>query len=203
QKLTRKIYQELEQVRIALTEVKKWMNEWKRQPEHSAASTSRMKEKVESLQEWVYQKLKEYARPVPLKEVFIPALQQKAIVFAEEPGGYVWVKLGEKEFRLRKGALQGEEAIKEREGKKQVPPVLDVRGMRWDKAVQEVDRWLNHAFLAGRTSGKILHGIGKGVLKNEIRQFLSSHPLVKTVRSGEISEGGEALTYVELVEAQE
>ncbi|MHA2615276.1 MAG: endonuclease MutS2 [bacterium JZ-2024 1] len=203
QKWTQKIHQELEKVRIVLTEVKRWMAEGKKHPEGSAEFSTRVKENVESLQEWVYQKLKAYARPVPFKEVFIPALQQKATVFAEEPGGYVWVKLGEKEFRLSKATLQMEESIKGEEGKKPVHPVLDVRGMRWDKAVQEVDRWLNHSFLAGRTSGKILHGIGKGVLKKEIRQFLSTHPLVKKVRSGEISEGGEAVTYVELVESQE
>jgi len=75
---------------------------------------------------------------------------------------------------------------------------LDVRGLKTDEAINEVDKALNKATVSGITEIYIIHGKGKGILKSKIREFLQSHPLVKDYRAGSDIEGGEGVTVVTL-----
>ena len=75
---------------------------------------------------------------------------------------------------------------------------LDLRGWRVDDALEEVDRYLNNAALAGMPFVRILHGKGTGALRQAIRQELSHHPLVKSQKSAEAKDGGDGITVVTL-----
>ena len=75
---------------------------------------------------------------------------------------------------------------------------LDLRGWRVDDALEEVDRYLNNAALAGMPFVRILHGKGTGALRQAIRQELSHHPLVKAQKSAEAKDGGDGITVVTL-----
>jgi DNA mismatch repair protein MutS2 len=75
---------------------------------------------------------------------------------------------------------------------------LDLRGWRVDDALEEVDRYLNNAALAGMPFVRILHGKGAGTLRQAIRQELAHHPLVKSQKSAEAKEGGDGITVVTL-----
>jgi DNA mismatch repair protein MutS2 len=75
---------------------------------------------------------------------------------------------------------------------------LDLRGWRVDDALDEVDRYLNNAALAGMPFVRILHGKGTGALRQAIRQELSHHPLVKSQKSAEAKDGGDGITVVTL-----
>ncbi|MCX8034254.1 MAG: endonuclease MutS2 [Thermodesulfovibrio sp.] len=75
---------------------------------------------------------------------------------------------------------------------------LDIRGMRVDEALSLVERFLNELSLGEISKGLIIHGIGKGILRDAIREYLKGHPIVKTFQKGNPDEGGEAVTVVEL-----
>ena len=67
-------------------------------------------------------------------------------------------------------------------------------GRRVDEALPEVERALNEALLAGRSSLRIVHGHGTGRLAAAVREFLDQHPGVAAHRPGEPREGGTAVT---------
>ncbi len=72
-------------------------------------------------------------------------------------------------------------------------------GLRVDEALSELEPFLNHAALAGFQEVAVIHGIGKGLLARAVREHLHGHPLVKSYRKGEQSEGGAGVTMVVLV----
>ncbi len=59
-----------------------------------------------------------------------------------------------------------------------VPLELVIIGKRVDEALDEVNRYLDQAFLSGLPSVSIVHGIGTGKLKKAVAGFLRSHPHV-------------------------
>jgi DNA mismatch repair protein MutS2 len=71
---------------------------------------------------------------------------------------------------------------------------LDLRGKRAEQAGIELDRYLNDASLAHLRQVRIIHGFGTGAVRQIVRDTLSSHPLVKSFRSGEREEGGDGVT---------
>lgn len=75
-------------------------------------------------------------------------------------------------------------------------PEINVRGMRVDEALEEVDRFVDRAIVHGTSRLKILHGIGTGRLMNAITDHLSEAGYVKDVRRDEKNSG---VTIVELV----
>jgi DNA mismatch repair protein MutS2 len=75
---------------------------------------------------------------------------------------------------------------------------LDLRGMEVEEALREVDQGLDRAVLAGLSELRIVHGIGKGVLRAAVERHLRGHPLVQMARLGEIHEGGRGATVVTL-----
>ena len=74
----------------------------------------------------------------------------------------------------------------------------DVRGMRADEALREVEQFLDRIYRSGDESALILHGHGTGALKQAIRDYLASSPYVRMYRPGESHEGGDGVTIVAL-----
>lgn len=72
----------------------------------------------------------------------------------------------------------------------------DVRGMRADEALREVEQFLDRVYRGGEESALILHGHGTGALKQAIRESLGSSPYVRMFRPGESHEGGDGVTVV-------
>ncbi len=75
---------------------------------------------------------------------------------------------------------------------------LDIRGMRVDEAIPLVERYLNELSLHESSKGIIIHGIGKGILRDSIRDYLKEHPAVESFRKGDTDEGGDAVTVVKM-----
>lgn len=75
---------------------------------------------------------------------------------------------------------------------------IDIRGMRVDEAISIVERFLNDLSINEVNEGLIIHGIGKGFLRDAVRQYLKDHPAVKDYRRGNPDEGGDSVTWVEL-----
>ena len=75
---------------------------------------------------------------------------------------------------------------------------LDVRGMRGDEALNEVMHFIDDAILVGMSPVRILHGKGNGILRQLIRDYLSTVPNVTRFRDEHVQFGGAGITVVEL-----
>jgi DNA mismatch repair protein MutS2 len=75
---------------------------------------------------------------------------------------------------------------------------VDVRGLRADEAVREVESFLDQAFRNGDPGVLVLHGHGTGALKQAVRAYLEESPYVRMYRPGESHEGGDGVTVVGL-----
>ena len=75
---------------------------------------------------------------------------------------------------------------------------LDIRGMRADEALNQVQYFIDDAILVGAGQVRILHGKGNGILRQLIRQYLASIPNVKSYRDEHVQFGGAGITVVEL-----
>ena len=75
---------------------------------------------------------------------------------------------------------------------------LDVRGMRGDKAIDTVMHFIDDAILIGLSRVRILHGTGTGILRQLIRQYLSTVPNVKKAKDEHVQFGGAGITVVDL-----
>lgn len=83
-------------------------------------------------------------------------------------------------------------------GDDSAPSEINVIGQTVDEATQEVEKFVDRAFLAGLPRVRIVHGSGMGVLRKALRQFLKTHPHVATVTEPPQNEGGAGATVVEL-----
>ncbi len=75
---------------------------------------------------------------------------------------------------------------------------LDLRGYNLADALMDVDKYLDDALLSGLDRIEIIHGKGTGVLREGITGYLKNHRNVKNYRLGDIGEGGDGVTIVEL-----
>jgi DNA mismatch repair protein MutS2 len=75
---------------------------------------------------------------------------------------------------------------------------LDLRGKRADEALDDLDRYLDAAFLSGMPFVRIIHGKGTGKLRDAVRQALRQNPHVKSFEGGGEKEGGEGVTVAKL-----
>jgi DNA mismatch repair protein MutS2 len=73
---------------------------------------------------------------------------------------------------------------------------LDLRGQVAGEAIDNLDQYLDRAFLARLPWVRIIHGKGSGVLRQVVRQALSQHPMVSSYRAGREDEGGDGVTIV-------
>lgn len=75
---------------------------------------------------------------------------------------------------------------------------LDLRGFRVEEALDELEAYLDKASLVNLTPVFIIHGHGTGVLKQCVRDFLSTSPYVCKFRAGEHTEGGDGVSVVDI-----
>jgi DNA mismatch repair protein MutS2 len=73
---------------------------------------------------------------------------------------------------------------------------LDVRGLRVEELLREVERFLDRLYAGGEPTAVILHGHGTGALKQALRDHLAASPYVGDFRPGDRHEGGDAVTVV-------
>ena len=80
----------------------------------------------------------------------------------------------------------------------EVKPEIDVRGFEADDAIRAVERFLEDAHMGGLPTARIIHGKGKGILRDRMKHWLKTNQLVKEYRLGEMGEGGTGVTIVTL-----
>ncbi len=79
-----------------------------------------------------------------------------------------------------------------------MPSEINVIGRTADEAAEEVERFLDRAFLAGLPRIRVVHGTGMGILRRTLRELLRAHPHVTTIAEPAHNQGGQGATEVEL-----
>lgn len=77
-------------------------------------------------------------------------------------------------------------------------PRLDLRGFRGQDALQELDRFLDKAVMAGYNRLELLHGKGDGILRKLVREHLRKQRFVSDFESEHADRGGDGITLVNL-----
>jgi DNA mismatch repair protein MutS2 len=78
---------------------------------------------------------------------------------------------------------------------------INVIGKTAEEAVEEVDRFLDSAYLAGVMRVRVVHGHGMGILRKAVQQLCKAHPNVEKFYPASPGEGGTGATVVELKES--
>ena len=77
-------------------------------------------------------------------------------------------------------------------------PEIDVRGMRADECMEMISRFVDDAVVTSSHHLRILHGTGNGILRQLIRQYLSTVPEVISFHDEHPQFGGAGITVVEM-----
>jgi DNA mismatch repair protein MutS2 len=75
---------------------------------------------------------------------------------------------------------------------------INLIGRTVDEATDELEKYLDRAFLAGLPRVRVIHGHGAGILRRGVREFLKNHPHVAGIEEAPQNEGGQGATLVEL-----
>lgn len=75
---------------------------------------------------------------------------------------------------------------------------LDLRGKRAEESLREIDDMINDALVSNVNLLTIIHGKGTGALRHAVHEYLAEHPSVIKYRLGDLTEGGDGVTIVEL-----
>lgn len=147
-------------------------------------------------------------KTAPGDTVFLPKFNQKGHVTAYEDS-QVTVQVGIMKLTVPISeirAVKEDKAVRETStaarvmtGKvKEFTTEIDLRGLMADEAIEQVEKYLDDAFLAGVPQVYLIHGKGTGALRKAIGGMLAKNRHVKTYRPGQYGEGGMGVTVVEL-----
>lgn len=75
---------------------------------------------------------------------------------------------------------------------------LDLHGLRADEALENLDKFISDALINGWDEVLVYHGIGSGKLAYAVKEFLKSHPKVKSFSDAPVYMGGFGAKVVEL-----
>ena len=104
--------------------------------------------------------------------------------------------------KLPKSEIIGEKVLRDKPQKVKVkeqvekgaPFEIVIIGKRVEEAENELEKFIDKALLDGKNYICIVHGRGSGKLRNGVQEYLRRNPAVKSFRTGENSEGGQAVT---------
>ncbi|MGP6139644.1 MULTISPECIES: endonuclease MutS2 [unclassified Jeotgalibaca] len=156
----------------------------------------------------VLRREKEKKKLKPGDEVITESYGQRGIL-VEKAGKNQWVvQLGIMKMKLPEADLRKIQPEPEKETKRKkrqiatirssaeshVATQLDLRGLRYEEAMQELDRYLDASLLAGYPNVTIVHGKGTGAIRKGVTEALKKHPQVKSFAFAPPSSGGDGAT---------
>jgi len=75
---------------------------------------------------------------------------------------------------------------------------ISIRQLTIEEARPVLEKYLDDAYLLGVSPVYIIHGKGKGILRDEVKKILDKTPYIKSFRTGGTKEGGIGVTVVYL-----
>lgn len=103
-------------------------------------------------------------------------------------------KKAEKSYR--KGSTRLLENFSER--RLNFKPEIDVRGLRAEEAIPKIQEFVDEAIMFEVAQLRILHGKGHGILKDMIRNYLRTEPMISNYKDEHVDFGGAGITIVNL-----
>ena len=142
-------------------------------------------------------------------EVYIPRLNKNAVVLDVTGKNDVLIQAGIMKVTMKLSELRAASPKKEEQSgtyqshmkaakARTVTNEVSPRGMTADEAEEELSKFLDDACLANLEEVKIIHGLGTGVLKKMVYDFLKKDSRVKEQRLGGYYEGGAGVTIATL-----
>jgi len=83
-------------------------------------------------------------------------------------------------------------------GSENMKSEINLIGRTVDEATNDLEKYLDQAFLAGLPRVRVIHGTGMGILRRALREYLRTHPHVAGIQEPTHQEGGAGATVVEL-----
>ena len=75
---------------------------------------------------------------------------------------------------------------------------LDIRGMRYEQALDTVQEFVDAALVANAHELRIVHGKGSGALRKAVRKKLREYPAIGSIHHPADNDGGDGVTVAEL-----
>ena len=132
--------------------------------------------------------------------VYIPSLEEDAVVLSlPDKKGNVQIQVGILKMGVHISKI--EEAKKdEKKANVKVTSMIKSKaagisteikllGKTVDEAVEELDKYIDDAYLAGLHTLRVVHGKGTGSLRKGVQEYLKTNSHVKSYRSGAYGEG--------------
>ena len=116
--------------------------------------------------------------------------------------GLIKMTLEEKEFNLIKAEKEATQPKKrqvnvvKRSNTRGPRARLDLRGKRYEEAMQELDGFIDQALLNNMAQVDIIHGIGTGVIREGVTKYLRRNKHVKSFEYAPQNAGGSGATIV-------
>jgi len=147
---------------------------------------------------------------VPGARVKLRGIARRGVVLSKLDASTVEVQIGSLRMRAKADDVETVDTapIETRKAKLETRPTgptaneLQIRGLRVEEGLEQVDKFLDQAVLAEHGEVRIVHGVGTGALKKAVLEFLASHPHVESCREAERKQGGAGVTVVTLRKAE-
>lgn len=123
--------------------------------------------------------------------------ERRGQVKVDFAGVAMWVAFGELTLDGRAPRQQAK-ASQGAEAELGFSPRLDLRGLRADEALAELEKFLDASLLRGANTLEVIHGRGTGALRKEIHAFLRAAPSVASFTLANEDRGGDGMTEVTL-----
>jgi DNA mismatch repair protein MutS2 len=138
--------------------------------------------------------------------VQVPNISTPGMVTSLLGGDLLEVAVGSLKMRVSKqdvrllapGGLTRPEPTSKASDGADVPEEFNVIGNTAEEAQEQVDKFLDQAYLSSRSRVRIVHGHGKGILRRTLHEMFSHHPHVEKFYLAPPQEGGTGATIVEL-----
>ncbi|MCA1021845.1 endonuclease MutS2 [Halobacillus litoralis] len=152
-------------------------------------------------------KKKETKELEPGDEVKLLTLNQQGTIVDQTGKNEYQVQVGVMKVKAKRKELEfvkAKEPYKEKpmatvKGKSfHVKTELDLRGERYEDALNRLEKYVDDALLAGYPQVSIIHGKGTGALRTAVQNYAKNHRSIASHRAGGMNEGGSGVTVLEL-----
>ena len=139
-------------------------------------------------------------------DVLVLSYNQRATVL-EISGNTLQIKMGAMKLNIKKKEVRkidSEPEIAKRYvstssvSSKKVGIDINVIGLNTEEAIREIENYMDKVILQGYDTFTIIHGLGSGILRKNIGEYLKNNRYVASYRTGGQNEGGMGATVVEM-----
>jgi len=139
-------------------------------------------------------------------DVLVLGYNQRATVL-EISGNTLQIKMGAMKLNIKKKEVRkidSEPEVTTRYvstssvSSKKVGIDINVIGLNTEEAIREIEDYMDKVILQGYDTFTIIHGLGSGILRKNIGEYLKNNRYVASYRTGGQNEGGMGATVVEM-----